>query len=78
MRHALLGEEVGVSRRDDALTGKQAGVSVIRVDSVAPPRVMAEDHVGSQLADPAGDLSSFAQAGVELSVGPSEKDDLAA
>jgi hypothetical protein len=40
------------------------------------PRIVAEDDVGGDRPDPAGDLSSLRQAGLDLTVGPAEEDDL--
>ncbi len=48
---ALLGEEVRVAGGDDALAGQETGVAVVGVEPVALPRVVAEHHLGPQLAE---------------------------
>ena len=51
VRAAEPGEEVRVSRRDDAVDGRPARVPVVGVQPVALPRVVAQDDVRSDLAD---------------------------
>ena len=59
---ALVGEEERVAGRDDAVDGEPAGVAVVGVQPVAPPRVVAEHDVGLQRADPVGDPLALGRA----------------
>ena len=69
----LLGEEVRVARRHDALDGEEPGVAVVGVQPVALPRVVAEHDGGPQLPDPVRHLPPLAHAGLELAVDPAEE-----
>ena len=69
----LLGEEVRVARRHDALDGEEAGVAVVGVEPVALPRVVAEHDGGLELPDPVRHLPPLAHARVELAVDPVEE-----
>ena len=57
--------------------GEQAGVAMVGMQPVPPPRVVAEDDVGSQHPNPSRDLGPLRETRLELAVAPSEEDDLA-
>src|ERR1700722_14295135 len=67
-RFALLGKKMRVSRRHDAVSGQEAGVSMVGMETVSLPGIMAQDYVGADPADPVGDLPSLAQPGLEFAV----------
>jgi hypothetical protein len=47
----VLGEEMRIAGGDDPLTGEAAGFSMIRVQAVSLPRVVAEHDIGSKFPD---------------------------
>jgi hypothetical protein len=78
MGQALLGKEVRIPCRHDALACEEPGVAVIRVESIPTPRIVTEHDVGSEHADPSGDLGPLTEAGLELAVDAAEEDDITA
>ncbi len=68
MSSAEPGEEVRITRRDDAVDGRPSGVPVIRVEAVALPRVVTEDDVRADLTDGAADDGARGLAALELAV----------
>ena len=73
----VLGEEVRIAGRHDAVDRQPAGVAVVGVEPVALPRVVAEHDVGSELADDACDLAPPFERRLELAVDAAEEHDLA-
>ena len=76
-RSSSSGKKRGSRRGDDAVGHEEAGVAVVRVQAVALPRVVTEDHIGPDPADAGRDLETLAEPGLELAVGPAEEDHLA-
>src|SRR5271165_4134647 len=74
---AELWEKERIACSDDAVGEQETSVAMVGMQPVALPRVMTEHHVGPYLADPGGNLEALAEAGLELAVGPAEKDHLA-
>ena len=72
-----LREEEGVSRGDDPVGHEEAGISVVRMQAVALPRIVTEDDVRPDLANARRDLETLAEPRLELAVGPAEEDHLA-
>ncbi len=65
---ARLGEEVGVTGGDDAFDHELAGPAVVRVQAVLLPRIVTQDHVGTDGANDRAHLLPAERVGFELAV----------
>ncbi len=65
--------EVRVTRRDQRVEGEEAGGPVVGMEPVPTPRVVAEYHVGSYLADEASHRTSGVDIVHELAVDSAEE-----
>ena len=77
MGHVVVGIEVRIAGGHHAVDGEPAGVAVIGMQPVAPPRVVAEHDVGLQSTDPVGDLVAMGEVGLQLAVDVAQEHDLA-
>jgi hypothetical protein len=66
----LLGEEVGVSGRDNSLHGQESGVAMIRMEPVLLPWVVAEDHLWLHHPNDLGYFGSSREVAAEFPVHP--------
>ena len=72
----LIGEEVWIACSNHAVRHQEAGTAMVRMQAVASPRVMAEDHIGADLANPVRHLPALAKPRVEFAVRPPEEGDV--
>src|SRR4051812_1674286 len=70
-RCTLFGEEVRIARGDDAVGDEKTGVAMIGMQPVTAPRIVSEQHVGSNGAYPVRNLPTLPQARFQLAVRPS-------
>ena len=76
MGDAVLRKEVGIPSRDDSVAHEETSGAVVGMQAVPLPRVVAQDHLGPQLADHLGDRADGLPVGTELTVDPSEEADV--
>src|SRR5438132_1448232 len=71
-RGRLFWKEMGIARRHYPVGEQEPGGAMVRVQAVALPRVMAQHQLGTQPADPVGDLPALVGSRFQFAVGPAQ------
>jgi hypothetical protein len=70
---ADVGEEVGVSGGHQRVEAEEAGVAMVGMESVSPPRVVSEHHGRTERTDDTGHLSPLLLSVAEFAVHPAQE-----